>query len=312
MIHEKSDTNRKAARAYASLFLFASNDASEKPVLAQCHLPGSHFLTLKDDLTGDATTGKGRHPLPAMHAFSDHMMDLGLSPDTPVLIYGNGPNMFAFRLWWMLKAIGVKDVVILYDPAMHWKEQGTDAPADKPAHKGKGLSFDPRSIIEMSGVKRLIENKEATLIDSRDKERYIGIKDEMDHKPGHIPTALSYPYEDLLTDKMPDEDTIRAHFQNLPTDKPTHHLLRFRRFRSLEHPYWMKSACKPPSIPAASPAGSKTKTIRLKSVYKNAALICNAQHFLSFFHHRAAHAAVRIALGFGVPFVVQLFPAGEP
>jgi thiosulfate/3-mercaptopyruvate sulfurtransferase len=55
---------------------------------------------------------------------------------------------------------------------------------------------------------------------NRDKERYIGIKDEMDHKPGHIPTALSYPYEDLLTDKMPDEDTIRAHFQNLPTDKP--------------------------------------------------------------------------------------------
>ena len=202
------------------LFLFAGNDASEKPVFAQCHLPGSHFLTLKDDLTGDATTGKGRHPLPAMHAFSDHMMDLGLSPDTPVLIYEDGPHGFAFRLWWMLKAIGVKDVVILYDPAMHWKEQGTDAPADKPAHKGKGLSFDPRSIIEMSGVKRLIENKEATLIDSRDKERYIGIKDEMDHKPGHIPTALSYPYEDLLTDKMPDEDTIRAHFQNLPTDKP--------------------------------------------------------------------------------------------
>lgn len=200
--------------------LYAAIEENEKESFLQCHLPGSHFLHLEEDLTGDATTGKGRHPLPEMNAFADQMMDLGISPDTKVLLYGDGLTMAAYRLWWMLKAVGVQDVKFLYDPNTEWKEHGGSDITPVPEEKGEGLAFDPRSIIEMSEVRRSVEKNDITLIDSRDADRYNGVKDMMDHKPGHIPTALSYPYEALLKDTVPDEAAIRAHFEDLPGAKP--------------------------------------------------------------------------------------------
>ncbi len=203
-----------------AVWLYAGADASEEESFRQNHLPGSHFLSLEEDLTGDKTTGRGRHPLPEMNAFADRMMALGISQDTPVRIYGNGLTMAAYRLWWMLKAVGVREVKFLFDPNARWKEQGTNEKTGEVSVPGQGLAFDPRSIVEMNQVRRFIEREDVTLIDSRDADRYHGIKDEMDHKPGHIPTALSYPYESLHREKMPEPEEIREHFRDLPRDKP--------------------------------------------------------------------------------------------
>lgn len=200
--------------------IYAGATDGEQEAYSRCHLPGSYFLHLEDDLTGDATTGKGRHPLPEMNTFADRIMALGVSRNTPVLLYSEGLSMAAYRLWWMLKAVGVQDVKYLYDPDSQWKEHCTDKPTPLPESAAIDLAFDPRSMMEMSEVRREIQKEAVTLIDSRDAERYLGIKDEYDHRPGHIPTAHSYPYEALQGDTPPDPERIRNHFEALPTGKP--------------------------------------------------------------------------------------------
>lgn len=200
--------------------LYAGMEAAEKEKFLRCHLPGSFFLSLDTDLTGDATTGNGRHPLPEMNAFADQMMALGISADTPVFVYGEGLSMAAYRLWWMLRAVGVQDVKVLYDAESQWKEHAGDAVTPVPETPGEGLAFDPTSMVEMTEVRRRIETGDITLIDSRNAERYNGIEDELDHRPGHIPTAHSYPYLDLNKPAFPSKEEIERHYRDLPADKP--------------------------------------------------------------------------------------------
>lgn len=200
------------------IIVYTTSEKDGEPSFREHHLPGSLFLSLEDDLTGTSETGAGRHPLPDMTEFAKRMMGLGIGSETPVLIYSHGLDMAMYRLWWMLKAVGAQDVKILYDADARWT--AFDAP-DKavPSTQGTGLSFDPATVIEMDGVKAHTLAKDVNLIDSRDARRFDGIEDTMDHVPGHIPTAVNYPYLDLITSAPPSKEEIQAHFSALD-DRP--------------------------------------------------------------------------------------------
>ncbi|RZL97170.1 MAG: sulfurtransferase, partial [Pedobacter sp.] len=81
----------------------------------KAHLDGAIFigtenLAAKPD---DPAIG-GRHPLPNLRDFANFLGDIGIAPNSHIIIYDdkNGSNAAA-RLWWMLRGVGHLNVQVL-------------------------------------------------------------------------------------------------------------------------------------------------------------------------------------------------------
>src|SRR5689334_21950449 len=80
------------------------------------HVVGARHAQLERDLAApvpDPARG-GRHPLPDAHAFAVTLGRWGIAPSSRVVAYDDqsGANA-ATRLWWLLKAVGHRDVQVV-------------------------------------------------------------------------------------------------------------------------------------------------------------------------------------------------------
>ena len=83
------------------------------------HIPGSAFT----DLFELSDPGKPRRTLtmPSARWFSERIGALGVSNASRVVVYDRRENMWAARLWWMLRVFGFDEAAVL-DAA--WKQAG--------------------------------------------------------------------------------------------------------------------------------------------------------------------------------------------
>ncbi|TAF71923.1 MAG: hypothetical protein EAZ58_03255 [Flavobacterium sp.] len=98
------------------LLVDASNGPNTRLNYESKHLEGAIFADANTQLATietDVAIG-GRHPLPSIEGFSKTLGDLGITPQTWVVVYDdkNGANAAA-RFWWMLRAIGHEKVQVL-------------------------------------------------------------------------------------------------------------------------------------------------------------------------------------------------------
>lgn len=152
------------------------------------HLPGAVFVDLDRDLSGPPGP-QGRHPLPDPHEFQRTLGRLGISPETPLVVYDDVAGMVAARMWWMLDSIGHKAVHVLDGGLQAWVKAGFDLErgdvSPKPAHYPGPLAF--------TGVVDIEELNGRNVIDARAEERYRGEAELVDPRPGHIPGAVNIP-----------------------------------------------------------------------------------------------------------------------
>jgi thiosulfate/3-mercaptopyruvate sulfurtransferase len=164
------------------------------------HLNGALHVDLESDLSDIKEDPKfgGRHPLPEPAAFSFLLGQLGIGPDTHVIVYDDkGGANAAARFWWMLRAAGHINVQVLdggFDAAI---QAGIPASTkiDMLAKK-MPYPFDTWSlpIANMEKVEQASKNDSYVIIDVREAERYNGLTEPYDIVPGHIPNARNFPY----------------------------------------------------------------------------------------------------------------------
>ncbi len=159
------------------------------------HIPGAVFVDLDTDLSDHAAPGQlGRHPLPDPRAFASRMAALGVGSDTTVIAYDDGSGVPASRLWWMLDALGHRQVRLLDGGLRAWLAAGqplsTDVAAVSP-RRGLALADAWPRTIERDELRSRLGS--LTLLDVRAGERYRGEVEPVDPLPGHIPGALSLP-----------------------------------------------------------------------------------------------------------------------
>ena len=188
------------------------------------HIPGAIFLDLDEDLADPNGLGApGRHPLPSPDAFRARMAAAGISNGRRVVGYDDVGGWVAARLWWMLDNLGFgrRDtpgewVGVLDGGIKAWTDAGqplsteTPAPPAAPADLELGPSW--HGVIERQELKDRLG--EVTLLDARGAPRYRGETEPVDPVAGHIPTAISAPYDANLrpdgTMKSPAE--LRGQF----------------------------------------------------------------------------------------------------
>ena len=163
------------------------------------HLPAARFVDLDADLSGPATTGGGRHPLPSPENFAAAMGRLGIGDDTAVVAYDDVGGVVASRLWWMLDSLG-RTAAVLDGGLDAWDGRlETAAPAWRPeVFTARPWPAERLATIEEVDAAR--RDPESLVIDARSVERYRGEPNQIDPRFGHIPGAVSMQVGDNLRD----------------------------------------------------------------------------------------------------------------
>ena len=168
------------------------------------HLEKAVFVDLNTDLAEieDPKIG-GRHPLPKFSNFIKTLGKLGIDKDSEVVIYDdkNGANAGA-RFWWMLKAVGHKNVRVLNGGLQFAENQNYTLNSGNENYSETDYISDfndwqlPQVWID--DVKLATENSDHLIVDVRESQRYQGITEPIDLVAGHIPNAENFPFSGNL------------------------------------------------------------------------------------------------------------------
>jgi len=186
---------------------------------AQAHLPGARYVELRGQLAGPRSATGARNPLPDPAALQASLRAWGVSDGTKVVVYADSGAPAAGRAWWVLTWAGVPDVRILGGGWQAWAAEGRELTAEVPAPAEPGdFVVRPGGLAEIGPDEAAALAVEGRLVDARGAE-YFEL-DPADPATGHIPGALSLPYDALLAaDGSPlDAEEIRARFAGAGID----------------------------------------------------------------------------------------------
>jgi thiosulfate/3-mercaptopyruvate sulfurtransferase len=157
------------------------------------HIPGAVWIDVDHELSEPATATDGRHPLATPQRFAATLGRLGIAAGTPVVAYDDAGGAIAARLWWMLHVLD-EPVAVLDGGITAWPGELS---ADEPSHPSV-----PRAAVAWPKERFVTADEVAafagTVYDARPAERFVNGSPPLDPRPGHIPGALSAPYEDNL------------------------------------------------------------------------------------------------------------------
>ena len=156
----------------------------------EAHIPGAVYASLSHDLASTPSGTNGRHPLPSVETMATTFGRLGIGPGTQVVCY-DADNMFAARLWWMLRYLGHDAVAVLDGGFPAWiRENRPTRGGDE--HRA-AASFSPAlragMRVGLDTVAAASADGSLRLIDARAPERFEGKNETLDKAAGHIPGA---------------------------------------------------------------------------------------------------------------------------
>lgn len=197
------DTQTLAERLEDSeLCLFDLRFSLEQPGqgrldFAAGHIPGARYLHLDDDLSAAVVPGQtGRHPLPDPERLSACLRRNGVNGDSLVVVYDDGPGLFAARLWWLLRWLGHERVKLLNGGLRAWVASGRPLSSDTPRPAVEG-NFQGRAdharLIDVAEILKRQDDPGLQLLDARGAPRYTGEQEPIDPVAGHIPGAACLP-----------------------------------------------------------------------------------------------------------------------
>ncbi|HEU4773580.1 MAG TPA: sulfurtransferase [Lysobacter sp.] len=167
----------------------------------QAHVPGARFADLDRDLSDHRQSG-GRHPWPDAADFTARLGAWGIRPSDQVVVYDAGEGaLSAARAWFLLRALGHRDVAVLDGGWSAWTAQGLPAESGLPEVRPTRYvaRFDRGRLLDALLVQAHLA-KGGMLIDARAPERFRGDVEPIDKVAGHVPGAVNRPYSANLRD----------------------------------------------------------------------------------------------------------------
>jgi len=162
---------------------------------ADGHLPGAVFASLDRDLSSPIRPGTGRHPLPSASDFARTLSRWGYTPHSRVVAYDQGPGAYAARLWWMLRAVGHRQVQVVNGGLAAWLAAGEKLDTSNPGiAPSEVASREFSGVLTSAEVERELAARRITLVDARGADRFAGQNETIDPIPGRVPGAINHPF----------------------------------------------------------------------------------------------------------------------
>jgi thiosulfate/3-mercaptopyruvate sulfurtransferase len=183
---------------------------SGRPAWEEGHIPGSAHIDLLQDLSDQSS--QFPFMLPSAHQFSAVMGNLGVGDGTRVVLYDSFMNVWAARLWWMLRAFGFDEAGVLDGGWRAWTREARPSSLDAaPSHEPPMFVARPRPglLVSKDEVFAALDQPEVCIVDALDRDTFRGTRQNYS-RPGHIPGARNVPFMEIV-----DRNTHRY----LPSDQ---------------------------------------------------------------------------------------------
>ena len=180
-------------------FQLADPDWGER-CYRQSHIPGAYYLSLDRDLSSAVQVHGGRHPLPDRNLLAKKLASIGIiKHETLVVAYDDSRLAFASRLWWLLRYLGHDRVALLNGGWQGWIEDNYPVTKDIPQDRAGSFTPEINSdwLVDIDTVRQVQNRDKVVIVDSRDKERYLGQREPIDPIAGSIPGAVNSPWKQV-------------------------------------------------------------------------------------------------------------------
>ncbi|MGE5287324.1 MAG: sulfurtransferase [Micromonosporaceae bacterium] len=161
------------------------------------HIPGSAFADLF--ALSDPERPKWSMTMPSAERFATVIGALGVSNHSHVVVYDRRENMWAARLWWMLRTFGFDHAAVLDGGWTAWQQGGyptRGAPCSYPPGTFTA-SLRPEMMAGKQDVLAAIGNPDICLINALGRRQHRGEVNEYG-RPGHIPGSRNVTAWEIL------------------------------------------------------------------------------------------------------------------
>lgn len=171
------------------------------------HIPRAVFFDI-EDLSDE--TALLPHMLAPAAKFASRMRKLGLGDGNLIVVYDTVGIYSSPRAWWMLRAMGHEDVVVL-DGGLHkWRAEGR--PVEDMTPPTYQRHFTPRQnhalLRDFGQMVTIQKSRSAQIVDARSASRFAG--KEAEPRPGvrrgHMPGSTNIYYAELVH----EDGTLRS------------------------------------------------------------------------------------------------------
>ncbi|MDT5010099.1 MAG: thiosulfate/3-mercaptopyruvate sulfurtransferase [Mycobacterium sp.] len=166
------------------------------------HIPGAVYVSLEDELSDHAVSGRGRHPLPSGQRIEAAARRWGVRQGVPVVVYDDWNRAGSSRAWWVLTAAGIPAVRILDGGLVGWITAGGAIETESVVPEPGDVTV-VHDDLYAGALPTLTADDAATiqtLLDARAPERFRGEVEPVDAVAGHIPGAANLPSTSVLAD----------------------------------------------------------------------------------------------------------------
>ena len=165
---------------------------------AAAHIPRAVFFDI-DDLSDETS------PLPHMLApatkFASRMRKLGLGDGNLIVVYDSAGVYSSPRAWWMLRAMGHSDVVVLDGGLPKWRSEGRPVEDMSATPFARHFTARPNHALvkDFSQMTENLRTNKYQVVDARGGPRFHATEPEprAGVRGGHIPRSLNVPYTEL-------------------------------------------------------------------------------------------------------------------
>lgn len=190
------------------------------------HIAGARFVDI-DEVSDHATPLP--HMLPGAEDFARDFGTMGIADSDRIVVYDSKGIYSAPRVWWMLRAMGARNVAVLDGGLPKWRREGRPLVAGNPLPQRRATFItrpDPALVRSLADMRSIVANASAVIVDARSAGRFAG--EEPEPRPGlragHIPTSRNLPFGQVVsadgTLKPVDELAKVFASAGIPIEKP--------------------------------------------------------------------------------------------
>lgn len=161
------------------------------------HIPGSGFLDLFQ--LHDPDRPRITMTAPTASHFAAVVGEAGVGDDARVVLYDRRENMWAARVWWLLRAFGHDRAAILDGGWQAWQAAGLPECAERCGYPPTTFQPDPRPglLVDRSAVLGGLHQPGTLLVNALGRRQHRGERNDYGRR-GHIPGSVNITAWEIL------------------------------------------------------------------------------------------------------------------
>lgn len=173
---------------------------------ARGHIAGAGFFDIQGELSDASSPAHLRFTALPADALASAFGRRGIGDGCRVVLYSRGRNVWATRVWWLLRSIGFDTAAVLDGGWEKWEREGRAVSTEEPAFPPATLTPRPRDglFVDRQAVLEAMDEPGTCLINALEADLHRGDNPRYG-RPGRIPSSVNVPSATLID---PDTNTF--------------------------------------------------------------------------------------------------------